>query len=124
MFSGVEDAGCITGEELHDPGTFLVFLNGGMLGVHRRPRQFLYNFRHLRRLGKVSNFFDLYSLLIYDNKSIHPSCYPPHVFIFSSLILLSHSNSWANSFLFSLMSRIERYTSRPMEVVCVGLSSS
>lgn len=51
--AGVEDGGCIAGEELHDKGTFLVFLNGELLGVHRRPRQFLASFRSLRRLGKV-----------------------------------------------------------------------
>eukprot|EP00923_Selenidium_pygospionis_P019802 GHVN01034482.1.p1 GENE.GHVN01034482.1~~GHVN01034482.1.p1 ORF type:complete len:1175 (+),score=167.39 GHVN01034482.1:2013-5537(+) len=57
---GVEDATAITGEELHDRGTYLVFLNGTLLGVHRRPKTFMSNLRELRRHGKVGEFVSVY----------------------------------------------------------------
>ncbi|CEM00582.1 unnamed protein product [Vitrella brassicaformis CCMP3155] len=57
---GVEDAGAIGGEELHSPGTYLVFLNGLLMGVHRRPKQFMKNLRTLRRRGKVGEFVSVY----------------------------------------------------------------
>lgn len=53
VYLGVEDMSCLTGEELHNTGTALVFLNGSLLGVHRRPHQLLKQVRYLRRLGKV-----------------------------------------------------------------------
>jgi len=41
------------GEELQQPGVFLVMMNGRILGVHRQPRHFTKAFRHLRRYGMV-----------------------------------------------------------------------
>ena len=35
---GVEELSLVSGEELHSPSTFLVFLNGSILGVQRRPK--------------------------------------------------------------------------------------
>lgn len=66
---GVEDAGCLTGEELYDRGTFLVFLNGTLLGIHRRPRLFTTSLRALRRKGKVGGFVS-----IHDNEA-HSAIY-------------------------------------------------
>ncbi|PFH31055.1 DNA-directed RNA polymerase III RPC2 [Besnoitia besnoiti] len=57
---GVEDADAITGEELHDRGTYLVMLNGVLLGVHRRPRQLMKNIRLLRRHGEVGEFVSVH----------------------------------------------------------------
>eukprot|EP00916_Digyalum_oweni_P014317 GHVL01023532.1.p1 GENE.GHVL01023532.1~~GHVL01023532.1.p1 ORF type:complete len:1163 (+),score=185.74 GHVL01023532.1:134-3622(+) len=57
---GVEDAGCISGEELHSPGTYMVFLNGLVLGVHQRPQSFLNRVRALRRAGKVGEFVSVF----------------------------------------------------------------
>ncbi|PHJ22325.1 dna-directed rna polymerase iii [Cystoisospora suis] len=57
---GVEDADAITGEELHDRGTYLVMLNGVLLGVHRRPRQLMKNIRLLRRHGQVGEFVSVH----------------------------------------------------------------
>lgn len=34
---GVEDLSLLSGEELHSPKTYIVFFNGTILGVHRRP---------------------------------------------------------------------------------------
>eukprot|EP01071_Lankesteria_metandrocarpae_P009672 Lankesteria_metandrocarpae@DN5237_c0_g1_i3.p1 len=53
---GVEDASSLTGEELHDKHTDIVFLNGNLLGVHRYPKQLIANIRHLRRHGKLGQF--------------------------------------------------------------------
>ncbi|KAF8819721.1 Dna-directed Rna polymerase III RPC2 [Cardiosporidium cionae] len=66
---GVEDSSAITGEELHDEGTFLVFLNGTPLGVHRRPKQFMRNIRFLRRNGRVGGFVS-----VFDNEA-HKAIY-------------------------------------------------
>ncbi|EPR64489.1 DNA-directed RNA polymerase III RPC2 [Toxoplasma gondii GAB2-2007-GAL-DOM2] len=57
---GVEDADAISGEELHDRGTYLVMLNGALLGVHRRPRQLMKNIRLLRRHGEVGEFVSVH----------------------------------------------------------------
>ncbi|EZG46753.1 DNA-directed RNA polymerase beta subunit [Gregarina niphandrodes] len=57
---GVEDGNCLTGEELYDTGTYLIFLNGSMLGVHRRPTQFMLNWKRLRRCGKIGGFVSIY----------------------------------------------------------------
>lgn len=35
---GVEELSLLSGEELHSPSTFVVFLNGSILGVQRRPK--------------------------------------------------------------------------------------
>jgi len=44
----VEDLSLLSGEELHSPKTYLVFFNGTILGVHRRPNVFIHlTFSHL-----------------------------------------------------------------------------
>ena len=58
---GVEDAEMFSGEELSASDTFLVFLNGTMLGVVRDPTRFVENFRRLRRAGYLSEFVSTYS---------------------------------------------------------------
>ncbi|KAF4747507.1 DNA-directed RNA polymerase III subunit RPC2 [Perkinsus olseni] len=57
---GVEDAAGLTGEELHSAGTITVFLNGALLGVHRRPQTFMSDMRTLRRRGKIGEFVSIY----------------------------------------------------------------
>ncbi|KAF4671681.1 DNA-directed RNA polymerase III subunit RPC2 [Perkinsus chesapeaki] len=57
---GVEDAAGLTGEELHSTGTITVFLNGALLGVHRRPQTFMSDMRALRRRGKIGEFVSIY----------------------------------------------------------------
>jgi hypothetical protein len=37
---GVEELALLSGEELHAPSSYLVFLNGSILGVHRKPHKF------------------------------------------------------------------------------------
>jgi len=57
---GVEDAHALSGEEMHHPGNYLVFLNGILLGVHRRPKRFMSRLQELRRQGCVGEFVSIY----------------------------------------------------------------
>eukprot|EP00744_Colponema_vietnamica_P010506 GILI01014846.1.p1 GENE.GILI01014846.1~~GILI01014846.1.p1 ORF type:complete len:800 (+),score=237.77 GILI01014846.1:333-2402(+) len=57
---GVEDASCMSGEELYAEGVYMVFLNGQILGVHRHPFEFLKSFRLLRRRGFIGEFVSVY----------------------------------------------------------------
>jgi len=57
---GVEDALALSGEEMHHFGNFLVILNGNLLGIHRRPKQFMTNLQMLRRHGRVGEFVSIY----------------------------------------------------------------
>jgi DNA-directed RNA polymerase III subunit RPC2 len=46
---GVEDVNILTGTELYrDPLTYLVFVNGVIIGIHRDPDILVANFRKLR----------------------------------------------------------------------------
>ncbi|KAI9138686.1 DNA-directed RNA polymerase [Paraphysoderma sedebokerense] len=57
---GVEDISLLTGDEIYQPETFLVFLNGTILGITRYPEQFVSSIRALRRAGKLSSFVSVY----------------------------------------------------------------
>jgi len=57
---GVEDANALSGEELHSIGNYLVFLNGNLLGIHRRPKRFMASLQQLRRRGLVGEFVSIY----------------------------------------------------------------
>ncbi|KAK1422858.1 hypothetical protein QVD17_18147 [Tagetes erecta] len=58
---GVENLSFLSGEEVHSPSSYLVFLNGVILGKHRRPQVlFTYNMRKLRRAGKLGDFVSIY----------------------------------------------------------------
>mmetsp|Transcript_6488 Transcript_6488/g.15811 ORF Transcript_6488/g.15811 Transcript_6488/m.15811 type:complete len:1189 (-) Transcript_6488:33-3599(-) len=57
---GVEDAQALSGEELHSKANYLIFINGTLLGVHRRPKKFMHTLRQLRRFGKVGEFVSIY----------------------------------------------------------------
>ncbi|XVF24522.1 hypothetical protein REPUB_Repub13aG0135400 [Reevesia pubescens] len=57
---GVEDLELLSGEELHTPNSFLVMLNGLILGKHRRPQHFAKAMRKLRRAGKVGEFVSVF----------------------------------------------------------------
>ena len=58
---GVEPATLIHGTELHDHRSALVFFNGSILGIHRRPMAFMHSLRQLRRSGKVGEFVSIYA---------------------------------------------------------------
>ncbi|KND03406.1 DNA-directed RNA polymerase III core subunit RET1 [Spizellomyces punctatus DAOM BR117] len=57
---GVEDINILTGGDLYEENTYLVFLNGVILGVHRNPEKFVKDFRRLRRAGRVGPFVSVY----------------------------------------------------------------
>jgi len=57
---GVEDIELVSGEELHERGSYIVFLNGTILGVHRRPASFCSVFRAMRRKGYVGQFVSVF----------------------------------------------------------------
>ncbi|KAG0077390.1 DNA-directed RNA polymerase III core subunit ret1 [Linnemannia elongata] len=69
---GVEDVSLLTGPEVYLPDTFLVFLNGNILGITRHSAQFVSAFRRMRRAGRISEFV---SIFISDHhNSVHISC--------------------------------------------------
>ncbi|KAJ2725889.1 DNA-directed RNA polymerase III complex subunit Rpc2 [Coemansia sp. Benny D115] len=57
---GVEDASLITGAELHAPGSYIVFLNGLILGITRSALRFVRQFRALRRNGRIPAFVSIF----------------------------------------------------------------
>ena len=54
------DLNNVTGSELHAPGSYIVFLNGNLIGLTLSPNDFVTNFRLLRRSGHVSEFVSIY----------------------------------------------------------------
>ncbi|KAI8070852.1 DNA-directed RNA polymerase III subunit RPC2 [Gongronella butleri] len=57
---GVEDVNLLTGAEVYQPNTYIVLLNGVILGVTRRVQRFVSDFRRLRRAGRVSEFVTVF----------------------------------------------------------------
>ncbi|EOA12810.1 hypothetical protein CARUB_v10025768mg [Capsella rubella] len=58
---GVTDLEVLSAEELHTPDSFLVILNGLILGKHRRPQYFANSLRRLRRAGKIGEFVSVFT---------------------------------------------------------------
>ncbi|KAJ1019959.1 hypothetical protein NDA16_004240 [Ustilago loliicola] len=58
---GVEDIHLLTGAELYRPDSYVVYLNGNVLGVTRFPQRFVMQFRRLRRAGRISEFVSIYT---------------------------------------------------------------
>lgn len=56
----MEDLSLLSGEEVHSPHSYLVFLNGSILGVHRRPKRLSEGLRRLRRRGKLGEFISMH----------------------------------------------------------------
>lgn len=54
------DVNLLTGAELYQPNTFIVLLNGVILGVTRRTQKFVSDFRRLRRAGRISEFVSIF----------------------------------------------------------------
>lgn len=57
---GVEDLELLSGEELHTPNSFLIILNGQIVGKHRKPQRFATAMRMLRRAGKIGEFVSVF----------------------------------------------------------------
>lgn len=60
----------ITGEEINAPSTYLVFLNGLIVGVHERPIELVDNVRKLRRAGKIGKL-EFYKISGIENREIY-----------------------------------------------------
>jgi DNA-directed RNA polymerase III subunit RPC2 len=57
---GLEDFNTLTGTELYDEGSYIVSLNGTLIGLSRDPENFIHKFRLLRRTGQISEFVSIY----------------------------------------------------------------
>ncbi|GAX73919.1 hypothetical protein CEUSTIGMA_g1369.t1 [Chlamydomonas eustigma] len=53
---GTEPTCNLSAGELHCPGSAMVFLNGNLLGIHRRPHSLVRAIRDMRRKGFVNEF--------------------------------------------------------------------
>jgi DNA-directed RNA polymerase III subunit RPC2 len=49
-----------TGTEIYGPTSFVVHVNGLIIGVTRFPARFVAQFRKLRRAGKINEFVGIY----------------------------------------------------------------
>ncbi|KAI0527193.1 hypothetical protein KFK09_002792 [Dendrobium nobile] len=57
---GVVDVEDLSGEELHAPDSFLVMLNGLILGKHTKPQKFANAMRKLRRKSVIGEFVSIF----------------------------------------------------------------
>eukprot|EP00123_Amoebidium_parasiticum_P016330 comp23392_c4_seq1/m.38764 comp23392_c4_seq1/g.38764 ORF comp23392_c4_seq1/g.38764 comp23392_c4_seq1/m.38764 type:complete len:1167 (-) comp23392_c4_seq1:231-3731(-) len=57
---GVEDVNLLSGEEMCAPNSYLVFLNGTLLGITRNWKQLVRNMRLMRRAGHLSEFVSIF----------------------------------------------------------------
>ncbi|KAF8331948.1 beta and beta-prime subunits of DNA dependent RNA-polymerase [Cantharellus anzutake] len=58
---GVEDISLSTGAEIYSPQTYIVNVNGNVVGLTRTPARLVSNFRKLRRAGRFSEFVSVYT---------------------------------------------------------------
>ena len=66
---GVEDVRRMSGHEINSEGTFLVFLNGLIIGAHKKPHELVQNLRLMRRRGLAGEFVSVY--LNEGQRSVH-----------------------------------------------------
>ncbi|TDL26987.1 beta and beta-prime subunits of DNA dependent RNA-polymerase [Rickenella mellea] len=66
---GVEDICLATGAEIYGPHTFVVNVNGTIVGLTRYPTRFVGNFRKLRRAGRFSEFVSIY--INHHHRTVH-----------------------------------------------------
>ncbi|EEB05618.1 DNA-directed RNA polymerase III complex subunit Rpc2 [Schizosaccharomyces japonicus yFS275] len=57
---GVEDVHTVTGREILAQDSYLVYINGSILGITRYPSRFVSCFRRLRRSGRISPFVGIF----------------------------------------------------------------
>eukprot|EP00981_Chlorochromonas_danica_P006492 scaffold1403_cov180-Ochromonas_danica.AAC.19 len=57
---GVEDITLFSGEEINARSTYLVFLNGLIVGIHENPNHLVDRIRLLRRQGRTGEFVSVY----------------------------------------------------------------
>lgn len=57
---GMEDSSLLSGDELQSPKHVQIFMNGTPVGIHRRAKKFIQNFRFLRKRGRIQEFVSIY----------------------------------------------------------------
>lgn len=57
---GVEDLNMVSSEEMNAPESYLIFLNGLVLGIHRRPHLLGEQLRRLRRCGRIGRYVSIH----------------------------------------------------------------
>jgi DNA-directed RNA polymerase III subunit RPC2 len=57
---GVENVTMLTGDEINAPDSYIVFLNGLIVGISARPTELVGEIRRLRRIGRVGEFVSVY----------------------------------------------------------------
>ncbi|PWA50905.1 nuclear RNA polymerase C2 [Artemisia annua] len=50
----------LSGEDLHNPSSYLILLNGSIIGKHNRAQKFVTVMRKLRRAGKIGEFVSIH----------------------------------------------------------------
>jgi DNA-directed RNA polymerase III subunit RPC2 len=60
FFPNVSDISLVTGTEIYAPHTFVVNVNGTIIGLTRNPTRFVSQFRQLRRARRISEFVSAY----------------------------------------------------------------
>ena len=60
MTFSTADIRLATGAEIYGPHTYVVNVNGSIVGLTRYPQRFVANFRKLRRAGRFSEFVSVY----------------------------------------------------------------
>ncbi|KAG6837761.1 DNA-directed RNA polymerase III subunit [Arthromyces matolae] len=69
---GVEDITMATGTEIYGPHTFVVNVNGTIIGLTRYPARFVAQFRKLRRARRMSEFVSIY--INNHHHAVHIAC--------------------------------------------------
>lgn len=62
--AGVEDVDLLNGEDINANSTYIVFINGIIIGVHENPTRLVNVIRNLRRHGKIGEFVSVYLNLV------------------------------------------------------------
>jgi DNA-directed RNA polymerase III subunit RPC2 len=63
------DISLATGTEIYSHHTFVVNVNGTIIGLTRYPTRFVNNFRKLRRAGRFSEFVSIY--INHHHRTVH-----------------------------------------------------
>ncbi|EAU87529.2 DNA-directed RNA polymerase [Coprinopsis cinerea okayama7 len=66
---GVEDISLTTGTEIYGPNSYVVYINGTIIGVTRTPTKFVSQFRKLRRARRFSEFVSVY--INHHHRAVH-----------------------------------------------------
>ena len=66
---GAQDIAVINGQDLYERGAYIIFVNGTPMALTRLPKQFLNDFRKLRRMGRVSEFVSIF--INHHHRAVH-----------------------------------------------------